>query len=476
MARGDLLQSKIRIATKVEVAKGWAEWVRATLDDKESCVVIDKVGVVKALRISTRFHLSRNEEDISFLIQRWTGVTTSLKDEVRKCSLCVPQSSKEAKFTRVSYSRWIGYFYGVVDKKGKIVEEGPMYRSDLALPALLSFWLHRYIFHGPPQESINPVTFTLGALLASKIALPLTQLYLGALYSWLDQCFHGYSPSLVEALGESFGNLALRDSKRFPKGLDKWKTIAMEALKQEYLKKKIALVNFILERSRYFNYKREGIDCEKKLKSSSEGSLSNTRTSLRVGVNSPQLEKKVCEVGLHLWIKKLKSSSFRNKWNLAEIQRAFTIPTLSIMARLTLSSKVARTHSAQPLATSTLVAILILLCNKLPLAIKAPSIVVITSRSSLVEHPSIVARRNIRGRKEVNSLTRWRSIRNNPSVMQKGVTFKLSESSVAPSFTSFTNSSISSASSSASCSSSHGLRGSQDPAARRVRPNTITCS
>ncbi|KAF7807342.1 Retrotransposon, unclassified-like protein [Senna tora] len=59
--------------------------------------------------------------------------------------------------------------------------------------------------------------------------------------------------------------------------------------------------------------------------------------------------------------------------------------TFSITARLVLSSKVACTHSAQPLVTSALVAILTLLRNTSPLAIKAPSIVVITSRSLSVE-------------------------------------------------------------------------------------------
>ncbi|KAF7839292.1 Aminotransferase-like mobile domain containing protein [Senna tora] len=263
MARGDVLWSKVKIATKAEVTKGWAEWVRATLDDKTSRAVKEKVGVVKALRISTRFHLSRNEEDLSFLLQRWSSTShtffaswgeftptledvrvllrlpllgefdffsqsvpsfvadmaTSLKDEVRKCNVWVPKSSKEVKFprSRASYSRWIGYFYGIVDKKGKMVEKGPMYMSDLALPALLSFLLDRYIFPGPPQESINPVTFTLGALLASGTVLPLAPLYLGTLYSRLDQvCMQmrasqgSYSPPPVEALGESSGTLALR--------------------------------------------------------------------------------------------------------------------------------------------------------------------------------------------------------------------------------------------------------------------------
>ncbi|KAF7842062.1 reverse transcriptase [Senna tora] len=67
-----------------------------------------------------------------------------------------------------------------------------------------------YIFPGPPQESINPATFTLGALLASGTTLPLAPLYLGTLYSRLDQRFRGYSPPPVEALGESSGTLALR--------------------------------------------------------------------------------------------------------------------------------------------------------------------------------------------------------------------------------------------------------------------------
>ncbi|KAF7826977.1 ADP-ribosylation factor [Senna tora] len=104
---------------------------------------------------------------------------------------------------------------------------------------------------------------------------------------------------------------------------------------------------------------KEGTDREKKSKSPSSGTLSNTHTSSRIRVNLPQLAKK--------------------------IRRAFTTPTLSITVRLVLLSKVARTHSAQPLVTSALVSILILLHNTSPIAIKAPSIVVITIRLLSVE-------------------------------------------------------------------------------------------
>ncbi|KAJ1420335.1 Aminotransferase-like, plant mobile domain [Sesbania bispinosa] len=67
------------------------------------------------------------------------------------------------------------------------VKAGPDHPQSLERTAFVSFWLSRYVFLGPPWESVSPAVFTLASLLAEGVRLPLASFYLGGLYGRLDQ-------------------------------------------------------------------------------------------------------------------------------------------------------------------------------------------------------------------------------------------------------------------------------------------------
>jgi len=215
IAKGDVLPSKVKIATKVEPTKGWSTWVATVSKDKEHKDILDDVSILRAVQISAKFHVSRNNDDLGFLIQRWSTIshtffaswgefTPTLEDvhvllklsalgdfDITSSQALPPSVIEVAKSLKESpktnYPGWIKRFFGIVDKEGTVTKRGPMAKSPLALPALISFWLDRYVFPGPPHDNINPAIFTLAALLASGRRLPLAPLYLGTLYSLLDQ-------------------------------------------------------------------------------------------------------------------------------------------------------------------------------------------------------------------------------------------------------------------------------------------------
>ncbi|KAJ1396550.1 Aminotransferase-like, plant mobile domain [Sesbania bispinosa] len=71
------------------------------------------------------------------------------------------------------------------DKKNFI--PGPSLPQPLKRAAFLAFWLSKYIFPGPPWESVSSSVFIMACLLAEGVRLPLASLYLGSLYGRLDQ-------------------------------------------------------------------------------------------------------------------------------------------------------------------------------------------------------------------------------------------------------------------------------------------------
>ena len=64
---------------------------------------------------------------------------------------------------------------------------GPPVLQPLRRAAFLTFRLSRYVFIGPPADSISPSVCILDILLAEGRRLPLAPLYLGSLYACLDQ-------------------------------------------------------------------------------------------------------------------------------------------------------------------------------------------------------------------------------------------------------------------------------------------------
>ncbi|KAJ1399229.1 Aminotransferase-like, plant mobile domain [Sesbania bispinosa] len=66
-------------------------------------------------------------------------------------------------------------------------EVGPDHLQTLERAAFIAFWLSRYVFHGPPWESVSPGVCTLASLLAEGVCLPFASFYLGSLYGRLDR-------------------------------------------------------------------------------------------------------------------------------------------------------------------------------------------------------------------------------------------------------------------------------------------------
>ena len=93
-----------------------------------------------------------------------------------------------------NHAGWIRFFYGIkhpaIDgqrEEDRVHEKGPSYGSPLELAALIAFWLDRFIFPGPSCDTLSSGIFLWASLLARGIRLPLASLFLGGLYTRLDQ-------------------------------------------------------------------------------------------------------------------------------------------------------------------------------------------------------------------------------------------------------------------------------------------------
>ncbi|KAJ1404547.1 Aminotransferase-like, plant mobile domain, partial [Sesbania bispinosa] len=100
-----------------------------------------------------------------------------------------PHQRKVAKGSlKYTYATWILYFFGDYDAH-KVFFPGPSLSQPLKRAAFIAFWLSRYVFPGPPWESVSSSVFIFSSLLAEGVRLPLASFYLGGLYGRFDQCF-----------------------------------------------------------------------------------------------------------------------------------------------------------------------------------------------------------------------------------------------------------------------------------------------
>ncbi|QHN85616.1 uncharacterized protein DS421_16g538910 [Arachis hypogaea] len=98
------------------------------------------------------------------------------------------QDSKKKKITvKYSYSNWSRYFFGDF-LNGEFVP-APAISSDLRGAAFVAYWLSKYVFLGPADECMSHGVFLLACLIARGERLPLAPMYLGSLYTRLDQFF-----------------------------------------------------------------------------------------------------------------------------------------------------------------------------------------------------------------------------------------------------------------------------------------------
>ncbi|XP_072068086.1 uncharacterized protein [Arachis hypogaea] len=96
------------------------------------------------------------------------------------------QDSKKKKITvKYSYSNWSRYFFGDF-LNGEFVP-APAVSSDLREAAFVAYWLSKYVFLGPADECMSHGVFLLACLISRGERLPLAPMYLGSLYTRLDQ-------------------------------------------------------------------------------------------------------------------------------------------------------------------------------------------------------------------------------------------------------------------------------------------------
>ncbi|KAL4327156.1 hypothetical protein AHAS_Ahas13G0071900 [Arachis hypogaea] len=96
------------------------------------------------------------------------------------------QDSKKKKITvKYSYSNWSRYFFGDF-LNGEFVP-APAVPSNLREAAFVAYWLSKYVFLGLADECMSHGVFLLACLIAGGERLPLASLYLGSLYTRLDQ-------------------------------------------------------------------------------------------------------------------------------------------------------------------------------------------------------------------------------------------------------------------------------------------------
>ncbi|KAJ1396918.1 Aminotransferase-like, plant mobile domain [Sesbania bispinosa] len=216
--------SAIVYASRSTATGCWSEWVdHVFANDPPFVDILTRTGVVDAIKLSTRLGTYRRLEDLDFLVQRChlidmakeLKVATvnsakysreflakrraaplppadpSTKTPPRKVrgtgNVLPPELRKNARDSvKYTYATWVRYFFGDY-AVNKSFLPGPPLPQSLKRAAFLAFWLSKYVFLGPPWESVSPSVFILACVLAEGIRLPLAPLFLGGFCGRLDQ-------------------------------------------------------------------------------------------------------------------------------------------------------------------------------------------------------------------------------------------------------------------------------------------------
>lgn len=73
--RGDFPFFQVQYKINVQPPKGWGDWVTTVLEKKEYRKTLDKVGLLKAVRLSRDLSMNRPQSDLDFVVSLWS--TTS---------------------------------------------------------------------------------------------------------------------------------------------------------------------------------------------------------------------------------------------------------------------------------------------------------------------------------------------------------------------------------------------------------------
>ncbi|KAJ1376580.1 hypothetical protein SESBI_49780 [Sesbania bispinosa] len=239
LIRGEFPWMPCTYVARASITGCWAEWVEHVFTNDLLFVdLMKKIGIVDAVKLSPRLSVNKRVEDLNCLVQRWSHIThtffaawgeftptledvakelkattlesarysweflTKLRSKppsssnsktpprkVRGTGNILPPDSKKRprESLKYTFATWIRYFFGDIDKG--TFYPGPSLSQPLRRAAFLTFWLSKYVFPGPPWESVSPSVFTMACLLAEGVRLPLASLFLGG-----STCFPEYAP------------------------------------------------------------------------------------------------------------------------------------------------------------------------------------------------------------------------------------------------------------------------------------------
>ncbi|KAG5523899.1 hypothetical protein RHGRI_030784 [Rhododendron griersonianum] len=244
LERGDVPYCFINYEAVSQAPAHWGDWVESVLEDPVSVHALTASRVLEHVRLSAKLSIRRNNNNIDFMVSRWSrdthtfvfpwgdcGLTLQdtavmmrlstrgsvafdpsnlssadvrLVDRLRKAytaaGKCGSRFDREgrvrapSKSGKTSWGCWLRYFFkdlpppGTVPPAGQATEfHGKMFDSDLHLAGFLVYWLSFFVIPDFPYEGPNHTIFPLTVSLARGDFDPLGPLFLGSLFHRLDQ-------------------------------------------------------------------------------------------------------------------------------------------------------------------------------------------------------------------------------------------------------------------------------------------------
>lgn len=239
--RGDFPLSPVQYSSLSAPPTGWSEWVTDVIDDADFKKILERSHLMEPVKISQVLTLNRRNENLDFLISRWSvdthtfvfpwgefGPTLQDTSALLHLSLRGHQEFEPTKSgsadqeavarlklayraaghrgsqwdrngerramtdpKKTSWGSWLRYFFkdlqpapsGGAERQAI---DGPEYRGDLYLSAFIAFFLSFFLFPDFPIDAPSECVFYLAVRIARGDRFPLGPLFLGHLFQQLD--------------------------------------------------------------------------------------------------------------------------------------------------------------------------------------------------------------------------------------------------------------------------------------------------
>ena len=194
--------------------QGWPIWVDKELFDKEFVGRLELTGILKAVAISRNLEGFRDAKGLKHLVRRWCPslhtfffsigeLTITLEDVVNNFLLSVfgnenPFNISLSEEDLMVENKLFSHFGGRIASPGE--KPARMGRWVMTLSrekdkkvrrvGFLAFWLNKFLFSEFPGYGVKSTFFPLAIKLARGAQYPLAPLFLGHVYSQLNQ-LHG---------------------------------------------------------------------------------------------------------------------------------------------------------------------------------------------------------------------------------------------------------------------------------------------